>query len=613
MMKERNENWKVVSFNDVLDYIQPTKYIVKSTEYDAKFKTPVLTAGKSFIKGYTNEETGIYNSLPVIIFDDFTTATKFVNFPFKVKSSAMKILKPKELLADIKFAYYLMQTINVNKDTHKRYWISVYSKLKVNLPPPHEQLAIVSKIEELFSELNKGVENLKLAQQQLKTYRQSVLKWAFEGKLSEPGFTRLNDEHDELTSKKSSKALNPINYGSDNLPKGWRLVKLEEVCEIKRGKSKHRPRNEPSLYGGKYPFIQTGDIRNANGGYINEFSQTYSELGLQQSKLWPKGTLCITIAANIGETAILNFDACFPDSVVGLLPKTEVILNKYMNYFFIYYKQRLEELAPATAQKNINVDILEKLELPLCSVEEQNQIIQEIESRLSVADKIEESITQSLQQSQALRQSILKRAFEGQLVIEKKEEVFKPKNVYFYQMQVLALIAKASKQKQISHGEMTLAKYAYLADKIYHIPTHYNFQRLHLGPYPKEMKKAINNKKYFKIKSQGIEIVNENELLKYVNPYQDQIENAVDALTEIFSKFPSKERSHKTELLATVCKVIEDIKSTDLALIRQSMQDWKIDLKTTSYKTKAEKFTEKETKDCIGFIVKKGWDKKLLN
>ncbi|MBL7883069.1 MAG: restriction endonuclease subunit S [Bacteroidia bacterium] len=263
---------------------------------------------------------------------------------------------------------------------------------EVLLPPIKTQQFIVSKIEELFSELDKGIENLKKAQQQLKTYRQAVLKWAFEGK---------------LTNK---------NVKEGELPKGWELRELKEVCEIKRGKSKHRPRNEPFLYGGKYPFIQTGDIRSANGGYIITYSQTYSEIGLQQSKLWPKGTLCITIAANIGETAILGFDACFPDSVVGLLAKENVLVNKYTNYFFISYKQRLEELAPATAQKNINVDILEKVKIPLAPFEEQVFIIQEIENRLSVADKMEESINQSLQQAEALRQSILKRAFEGRLV-----------------------------------------------------------------------------------------------------------------------------------------------------------------------------------------------------
>lgn len=182
--KEMPNGWAAAIFEDLLDYIQPTKFIVGSTEYDDKYKTPVLTAGKSFILGHTNERHGIFTEVPVIIFDDFTTATQFVNFQFKVKSSAMKILKPTCELVCIKYLFYFMQTIRVNADTHKRYWISHYAKLPVALPPLPEQYRIVAKIEELFSSLDKGIENLKTAQQQLKVYRQAVLKWAFEGKLT---------------------------------------------------------------------------------------------------------------------------------------------------------------------------------------------------------------------------------------------------------------------------------------------------------------------------------------------------------------------------------------------------------------------------------------------
>lgn len=269
-----------------------------------------------------------------------------------------------------------------------------FETIKISFPPLPEQQAIVAKIEELLSDLENGKQQLQTAQQQLKVYRQSLLKWAFEGK---------------LTNK---------NVKDGELPKGWKVVELKEVCEIKRGKSKHRPRNEPSLFGGKYPFIQTGDIRNANGGYIKKFSQTYSEMGLQQSKLWTKGTLCITIAANIGETAILGLDACFPDSVVGLVCNEKLLLNKYTNYFFISHKSKLEELAPATAQKNINVDILEKVKIPLPTLKEQQLIVDELESKLTVCDKIEETISHSLQQAETLRQSILKKAFEGKLVTQ---------------------------------------------------------------------------------------------------------------------------------------------------------------------------------------------------
>ena len=140
-------NWERVRLGEVLEYEQPTNYIVSSEDYDDSFETPVLTAGKSFILGYTNEKENIYTNVPVIIFDDFTTAAKYVDFPFKVKSSAMKILKALENKADIKYLYYKMQTINFNATEHKRYWISKYSQIEIPLPPMSVQKEIVEKLD----------------------------------------------------------------------------------------------------------------------------------------------------------------------------------------------------------------------------------------------------------------------------------------------------------------------------------------------------------------------------------------------------------------------------------------------------------------------------------
>jgi len=184
------EDWTECCFEDLLDYEQPTKYIVKSTKYNDSYKMPVLTAGKTFIKGYTNETDGIFDNLPTIIFDDFTTATQYVNFKFKVKSSAMKILVPTSKLVNMPLVYYAMQVNQVRSDTHKRYWISIFSKKKFLLPPLVEQKAIIKKIEELFSSLDSGISDLKKAQNQLVIYRQAVLKKAFEGELTKEWRTK---------------------------------------------------------------------------------------------------------------------------------------------------------------------------------------------------------------------------------------------------------------------------------------------------------------------------------------------------------------------------------------------------------------------------------------
>lgn len=146
---------------------------------------------------------------------------------------------------------------------------------------------------------------------------------------------------------------------------------LPELGVFGRGVSKHRPRNDPKLLGGDYPLIQTGDIANA-GLYITSYNSTYSEFGLKQSKMWEKGTLCITIAANIAKTAILEFDACFPDSVVGFTAN-ERTNNIFIHYWFSFFQAILESQAPESAQKNINLKILSELKVIVPEKERKNE------------------------------------------------------------------------------------------------------------------------------------------------------------------------------------------------------------------------------------------------
>ena len=153
------KGWAICSLEEIIEYEQPTDYIVSSTNYDDSYLTPVLTAGKSFIIGYTDEEEGIYSKLPCIIFDDFTTASKLVTFPFKVKSSAMKILQVNQNIS-IKYVAAFMSITQLIGDTHKRYWISEYSKLPIPIPPKEEQKRIVTAIDNLFNVLDAIMENL---------------------------------------------------------------------------------------------------------------------------------------------------------------------------------------------------------------------------------------------------------------------------------------------------------------------------------------------------------------------------------------------------------------------------------------------------------------------
>ena len=153
------DGWTVCRLKQVVDYEQPTDYTVNSTAYDDSYSIPVLTAGKSFIIGYTNETTGIYSNLPCIIFDDFTTDSKLVDFPFKVKSSAMKILKIRNDI-EVDYVAMFMSVTRLVGDTHKRYWISEYSKLDIPIPPKAEQKRIVYTVRKFFTQLDEIMESL---------------------------------------------------------------------------------------------------------------------------------------------------------------------------------------------------------------------------------------------------------------------------------------------------------------------------------------------------------------------------------------------------------------------------------------------------------------------
>ena len=172
---------------------------------------------------------------------------------------------------------------------------------------------------------------------------------------------------DELVKSRFIEMFGDPVKNEKNLP----LEQLSKIGILERGKSQHRPRNAPELLGGPYPLIQTGDVSNSNI-YITTYSNTYSELGLKQSKLWEPGTLCITIAANIAQTAILTFKACFPDSVVGFIPNNNTNII-FIHYWFEFFQKVLEEQAPQVAQKNINLKILSELKVILPSIELQNE------------------------------------------------------------------------------------------------------------------------------------------------------------------------------------------------------------------------------------------------
>ena len=329
---------------------------------------------------------GLQDYVDNYIFDDelVLLAEDGGNFEIKNKPIAYRVsgkcwvnnhahvLKAKECI-NVDYLCYSLMYYNVeniiNGATRKKLTQAAMRKMKITMRSMREQLFIVRKL----SQITEIMKNRK----------------------------RQLDELDTLVKSRFVELFgNPIS-NSYGLPEAT----LPELGEFGRGVSKHRPRNDPRLLDGEYPLIQTGDIANTDL-YITLYNSTYSELGLQQSKMWNKGTLCITIAANIAKTAILGFDACFPDSVVGF-NANERTNNIFIHYWFSFFQSILESQAPESAQKNINLKILSELKVIVPKKEKQDEFVEFINQ----LDKSKSKIQKSLEETQLLFDSLMQKYF----------------------------------------------------------------------------------------------------------------------------------------------------------------------------------------------------------
>ena len=259
---------------------------------------------------------------------------------------------------------------------------------------------------------------------QIKALRQTILNLAVRGKLvpqdagDEPAselLQRIAKEKARLLKDgkaKRQEALPEVDtdHAPFELPVGWAWGRFPEVGIFGRGKSKHRPRNDPVLFdGGNHLMIQTGDVARSKG-VIETHTAKYNDFGLFQSFKWPKGTLCITIAANIADSGILTYDACFPDSVVGFVPASMFENARYFEYFVRTAKANLLEFAPATAQKNINLEILTQVLIPLPPIAEQHRIVAKVDALMALCDRLEASLAATAATRRRLLDALLAEA-----------------------------------------------------------------------------------------------------------------------------------------------------------------------------------------------------------
>lgn len=365
------------ALEELLPYEQPTPYIVNSTDYSDEYTTPVLTAGKSFILGYTNETNGIYDSLPVIIFDDFTTASQYVDFPFKVKSSAMKILSPNTALVLPKYIYYRLQTIEFDHSTHKRYWIQQYSKIKIAIPSLSEQERIVAKIEELFSELDNAVVTLEKAKRQLAVYRQAVLI---------NSFSEIPD-----------------------------VVDMGTLADMVDPQPSHR--TPPEVADG-IPYIGIGDIDYEHNKINFSDSRKVAIAVLSEHHVRytvRNGDFIMGKIGTIGKPFQLPLPQNYALSanVILIQPKQQLIIPEFLFWQFaspLVVKQLISG-ATATSQPAFGIKKARKIKIRVCNIAKQEKLLSDINMKISMCDGIEKSIDAALQQALMMRHSILKQAF----------------------------------------------------------------------------------------------------------------------------------------------------------------------------------------------------------
>lgn len=342
-----------VALGELLSYEQPGKYAVKSAEYHDEYKTPVLTAGQSFVLGYTNEEEGIYPASlenPVVIFDDFTTSFKWVDFPFKVKSSAMKLLKARSgERDDLRFIYYAMQTINYQPVEHARQWIGIYAKFQIPLPPLQVQEEIV-RILDQFMELDRELEQ-------------------------------------EITGREAQRRALRARYFE--CVSGYDLAPLRDLGQLITGRTPTKA--DRDSWGDEFDFVTPGDI-SEDAKLIGETSRSLSESGAKKFDriaVGPNSVLTVCIGASLGKIGIVE-KLSFTNQQINSLVVEEGNDPNYVYYALENSQPQLQQLGGVgnSSMPLLNKSVFSAFEIPLPPLEAQQEIANKLDTFTEYIDSL---------------------------------------------------------------------------------------------------------------------------------------------------------------------------------------------------------------------------------
>ena len=419
-------NWPIEKLGEVIEYEQPTKYLVSSTDYRNEYAIPVLTAGKSFLLGNTNEKNGIFpkDKLPVIIFDDFTTAIKFVDFPFKVKSSAMKILHAKKDKADIRFLFYKILTIKFQHDQHKRYWISECSNLKIPLPPLGIQKQIVERLDKIdeAQKLNDGLiqktDELfqSLLHKELHPVRDSKSSNGVNPAGLTPTLIKQHTNKLEYVGMSGSRSKNPadasafVKTSEDKKAmagkKDWEIKKLGFV--YKRITDAILPTKHPEQ---KFNFIGLENIESNTSRLINLIPVEGKFIKSTKTRFKSGDVLYGKLRPYLNKVWLADFDGICSTDIWVLRAKDGIIMPQLL-WAILQQSSIVQKSSASMAGANLpraNKDIFDKIAIAVPSINTQKQIV----AKLSAVQSYRSGLTEQKMKLKELFDSVLHRSMSS--------------------------------------------------------------------------------------------------------------------------------------------------------------------------------------------------------